>query len=172
MTNKTAFFPRVVRLVQKIEDTILISLLLTMITLAVLQIFLRNFFDSGIIWGDSLVRVLVLWIGLIGAMVASRTDNHISIDILSRYLPTRIKRYSSLVTHVFTVVVTALMAWFSLNFVRMEMGENLIAFANVPAWVCESIIPIAFAVISLRYALFSIQLFVQLVTQKQAVKKS
>jgi TRAP-type C4-dicarboxylate transport system permease small subunit len=171
MTNKTAFLPRVGRLVQKIEDTILISLLLTMITLAVLQIFLRNFFDSGIIWGDSLVRVLVLWIGLIGAMVASRTDNHISIDILSRYLPPRIKRYSSLVTHVFTVVVTALMAWFSLDFVRMEMGENLIAFANVPAWVCESIIPFAFAVISLRYALFSIQLFVQLVTQKQAVKK-
>jgi len=171
MTNKTAFFSRVVGLVQKIEDYILICLLLTMITLAVLQIFLRNFFDSGIIWGDSLVRVLVLWIGLVGAMVASRTDNHISIDILSRYLPARIKRYSSLATHVFTVVVTALMAWFSLNFVRMEMGENLIAFANVPAWVCESIIPIAFAVISLRYALFSIRLFVQLMTKKQATKK-
>lgn len=171
MTNKTALFPRIIRLIHKIEDTILISLLLTMITLAVLQIFLRNLFDSGIIWGDSLVRILVLWIGLIGAMVASRTDNHISIDILSRYLPTRIKRYSGLVTHVFTAVVTALMAWFSLDFVRMEMGENLIAFANVPAWVCESIIPIAFAAISLRYALFSIQLFVQLVTQKQTVKK-
>lgn len=171
MTNKFGALRPLVLLVQRIEDSILVGLLLFMITMAVLQIFLRNFFDSGIIWGDSLVRVLVLWIGLIGAMVASRTDNHISIDILSRYLPPRIKRYSNLVTHVFTVVVTALMAWFSLDFVRMEMGENLIAFANVPAWVCESIIPIAFAVISLRYALFSIQLFVQLVTQKKAVKK-
>lgn len=146
---------------RRLEDMILISLLLIMITMAVLQIFLRNFFDSGIVWGDSLVRVLVLWIGLIGAMVASRTDNHISIDVISRYLPSRIKRVTGFLVHVFAAVVTALMAWFSLRFVRMEMADNLIAFANVPAWVCESIIPVAFGVISLRYTLFSIKFFVR-----------
>ncbi len=160
-----------VSLVQKVEDYILICLLLIMITMAVLQIFLRNFFDSGIVWGDSLVRVLVLWIGLVGAMIASRTDNHISIDILSRYLPSEIRRFTSLATHVFTTVVTALMAWFSLAFVKMEMGVNLIAFANVPAWVCESIIPIAFGVISIRYALFSILVFIELVSKRQGGKK-
>ena len=160
-----------VSLVQKVEDYILIGLLRIMITMAVLQIFLRNFFDSGIVWGDSLVRVLVLWIGLVGAMIASRTDNHISIDILSRYLPSEIKRFSSLATHVFTTVVTALMAWFSLEFVKMEMEVSLKAFANVPAWVCESIIPIAFGVISIRYALFSIKAFVQLVSKKPGGKK-
>jgi TRAP-type C4-dicarboxylate transport system permease small subunit len=160
-----------VSLVEKVEDYILIALLLIMITMAVLQIVLRNFFDSGIVWGDSLVRVLVLWIGLVGAMIASRTDNHISIDILSRYLPSRIKRFASLATHVFTTVVTALMAWFSLEFVKMEMGVNLKAFANVPAWVCESIIPIAFGVISIRYALFSIKVFVELVSKKPGGKK-
>jgi len=171
MLNKTNVLPRVVSLVQKVEDYILIGLLLIMITMAVLQIFLRNFFDSGIVWGDSLVRVLVLWIGLVGAMIASRTDNHISIDILSRYLPSEIKRFTSLATHVFTTVVTALMAWFSLEFVRMEMGANLTAFANVPAWVCESIIPIAFGVISIRYALFSLSVFAELVSKRRGLKK-
>jgi len=171
MTNKSGVLGPITLLVQKVEDSILISLLLIMITMAVLQIFLRNFFDSGIIWGDSLVRVLVLWIGLIGAMVASRTDNHISIDILSRYLPPRIKRFTTLAVHVFTAVVTAVMAWVSLDFVKMEMEDKMIAFANVPAWVCESIIPIAFLVISIRYTLFSINLFVQLVPKKQAAAK-
>lgn len=171
MTNKPGVLRPLVLLVQRVEDSILISLLLVMITMAVLQIFLRNFFDSGIVWGDSLVRVLVLWIGLVGAMVASRTDNHISIDILSRYLPPRIKRFTTLAVHVFTAVVTAVMAWVSLEFVKMEMGDKMIAFANVPAWVCESIIPIAFLVISIRYTLFSINLFVQLVPKKQAAAK-
>ncbi len=166
MTNKTGFFQNLVTLVQRIEDYILVSLLLVMITMAVFQIFLRNFFDSGIVWGDSLVRVLVLWIGLIGAMVASRTDNHISIDILSRYLPSQIKRFTTLFTHLFTTVVTALMAWFSLSFVQMEMNDKLIAFANVPAWVCEVIIPIAFMVICIRYTLFSINSLVQLLPKK------
>jgi len=172
MINKPGFLRPLVLLLEKVEDSILVGLLLVMITMAVLQIFLRNFFDSGIVWGDSLVRVLVLWIGLVGAMVASRTDNHISIDILSRYLPSRIKEYTTLAVHVFTAVVTALMAWFSLDFVKMEMEDQLIAFANVPAWVCESIIPIAFLIISIRYTLFSINLLVQLVPKKRVPKKS
>ncbi len=48
-----------------------------------------------------------------------------------------------------------LAAYYSLLFVIMEKEDGLIAFANIPAWVCESIIPIAFAVISLRYLLYS-----------------
>jgi len=166
MTSKTGLFNSLVLLLQKLEDSILVGLLLIMITMAVLQIFLRNFFDSGIVWGDSLVRVLVLWIGLMGAMIASRTDNHISIDILSRYLPAQIKKITTLATHLFTAVVTALMAWFSLSFVRMEKIDNFIAFANVPAWVCELIIPIAFMVICIRYTLFSINSLTRLIPRK------
>ncbi len=142
------------RVFRKIEDTILVSLLMAMISLAVFQIFLRNVLDSGIIWGDSLVRVLVLWIGLVGAMVASRNDNHISIDVVSRYLPPKFKRFTTLFTHGFTAVVTALMAVFSIKFVRMEMADNYMAFAEVPAWACQIIIPIAFCIMCLRYLAF------------------
>ncbi len=156
MTNNAqSFFQKFVSLLQKIEDGILISLLLLMIVMAVLQIFLRNIFDSGILWGDSLVRVLVLWIGLMGAMVASRDYRHISIDVLSRYLPDSIKKMTTLIISIFTTVVCAIMAYYSFIFVIMEKEDGLIAFANVPAWVCESIIPISFTVISLRYLLYS-----------------
>lgn len=142
--------------VRKAEDALLVILLLAMITLAVLQIFLRNFFDSGIVWGDALVRVLVLWIGLTGAMAASRTDNHISIDAVSRFLPASVKPLSRLLTCLFTSGISGLMAWHSLRFVLMEKADGIIAFAGVPAWICESVIPAAFAMISLRYLLFFI----------------
>lgn len=138
--------------------------MLVMISMAVLQILLRNFLDAGLFWGDSLVRVLVLWIGLMGAMVASRTNNHISIDVISRYLPPGVKRYTTLLTHVFTCLVCGVMAWFSLAFVRMEMADGLTAFGKVPAWVCELIIPIAFFVMALRYLLFSIEIIQNLIS--------
>lgn len=149
---------RLIRRIRQAEDALLVILLLAMISLAVLQIFLRNFFDSGIVWGDSLVRVLVLWIGLTGAMAASRTDNHIKIDVVSRYLPRAAQPFSRLLTSLFTAGITGLMAWHSARFVLMEKADGLIAFAGVPAWVCEAIIPVAFAVICLRYLLFSIRL--------------
>lgn len=156
MASKTTHLTEdIIRILHKIEDGILIGLLLVMIFMAVLQIFLRNLFDSGIFWGDPLVRILVLWIGLIGAMVASRSNNHISIDLISRYLKGRIKRLTTLMTAVFTSVTCAVMAYFSLAFVIMEREDGLLAFANIPVWICESIIPFSFAVISLRYLLFS-----------------
>lgn len=145
---------RLIWVVRKTEDTLLVVLLLTMILLAVLQIFLRNFFDSGIVWGDTLVRVLVLWIGLAGAMAASRNDNHISIDVVSRYLPESLKPFSRVLTHLFTFAITALMAWHSCRFVLMEKADGIIAFAGIPAWICEAVIPVAFTIISLRYLLF------------------
>ncbi|HCY83728.1 MAG TPA: TRAP transporter small permease, partial [Desulfobacteraceae bacterium] len=114
----------------------------------------RNFFDAGIIWADPLVRVLVLWIGLIGAMAASRTDNHISIDIISRFLPSKVKQFTSLTVYIFTAVICGLMAWHSFRFVQMERMDKMAAFAGVPAWICEAIIPVAFAIICIRYTLF------------------
>jgi TRAP-type C4-dicarboxylate transport system permease small subunit len=58
-----------------------------MISLAFAQIVLRNGFDGGIVWADSLLRIMVLWIALIGAVVASRDQRHINIDLISRFLP-------------------------------------------------------------------------------------
>lgn len=153
--KKTSFIQTIIRSLQKIEDAVLIGLLLLMIFMAVLQIALRNLFDAGVLWGDPLVRILVLWIGLMGAMIASRDNHHISIDILSRYLPDRTKKLTTLIISIFTSVVCAIMTYFSLGFVMMEKADNLMAFATIPAWVCESIIPVSFAIISFRYLLLS-----------------
>lgn len=160
MTNKIISF------LHRVEDSILVGVLLTMLLMAVLQIFLRNFFSSGIIWGDAMVRVLVLWVGLLGAMVATRNNNHINIDIISRFLPAPIKNVSQLIVEIFAALVCAVMTWLSCKFILMEMEYEIIAFANMPSWVCEIIIPIAFAVICIRYSILSATSFIKLIKPK------
>jgi TRAP-type C4-dicarboxylate transport system permease small subunit len=149
------FLKRAQMALHRLEDAILVGLLLLMIGMAVTQIFLRNLFETGIVWSDVMVRILVLWVGLIGAMVASRQDNHISIDILDRYMPERAKVYTSFVIKLFTAWICAIVAYYSLLFVKMEFADGGIAFAQVPTWLCEAIIPFAFTVIALRYFLLS-----------------
>lgn len=151
------FTKRVRSVLYRIEDGILVGLLLLMIGLAVTQIFLRNLFDSGIVWSDILVRILVLWVGLLGAMVASREDNHINVDILDRYLPERAKPVVGIVVQLFTALICTVAAYFSLLFVQVEYADGGTLFAQVPAWVCESIIPFAFAVIAVRYFMLSFE---------------
>ena len=154
-SNKTPLIP-LIRGLHFVEDAILVGLLLAMIIMAVLQIFIRNFFDSGIFWGDGFVKVVVLWIGLMGAMIASRSHHHICMDVLSRFLPERFKRLSDLTVYVFTCIICALMTWHSLSFVFMEYQDGMTAFASVPVWICESIIPAAFGIMACRYLIFSV----------------
>ncbi|HJN49642.1 MAG: TRAP transporter small permease subunit [Pseudomonadales bacterium] len=142
-----------VRVIHLIEDSALVISLLTMMTVAVVQIALRNFFDSGMFWADSFVRILVLWVALLGAMVATRENNHIKIDVLSRYLPEHIDRHLSAVVGVVASVVCAVVAWYCAQFVLLESEDPSMAFAQVPHWVCELILPFAFAVMSLRFLL-------------------
>lgn len=154
--KKNTVGPKIIRFLEKIEDSLLIALLLIMISMAVLQIILRNLFESGILWADPLVRTLVLWIGLIGAMIASRNNHHINIDIITRYLPGLAQKISTLIICIFAAAVCTIMTYFSVAFVRMEKQDGMTAFADIPVWICESIIPVAFAVISVRYILLSI----------------
>jgi len=150
-----SFSKRVQITLHRLEDAVLVGLLLIMIGMAVTQIFLRNLFEAGIVWSDVMVRILVLWVGLIGAMVASRHDNHIAIDILNRYMPERAKVYANFVIKLFTALICTIVAYYSLLFVEMEFADGGIAFALVPTWLCEAIIPFAFSVIALRYFLLS-----------------
>jgi TRAP-type C4-dicarboxylate transport system permease small subunit len=75
------YVDRILVFLSRVEDVILVILLSTMIGMAAFQILFRNLFDAGIVWGDILVRILVLWLGLVGAMVATRTASILSTVI-------------------------------------------------------------------------------------------
>lgn len=138
-----------------IEDGILVALLLMMVLLAVAQILLRNLGDASIVWADPFLRVAVLWIGLLGAMIAARENSHIAIDIATRYLPEKIARVLAVLLALFTSAICALVGWHAFRFVRDEHEYAGMAFAQVPAWICEIIIPLAFAVMALRYLMIA-----------------
>lgn len=122
-----------------------------MLLLATLQICLRNFFDAGLLWAESLLRILVLWIAMLGAMVATREGSHININAVSRYLPENVARIISAVTCLTSSLICATIAWYSLKLVQFEYQDQTIAFASVPNWVCQSILPVGFVVMSIRF---------------------
>ncbi|GMT39745.1 MAG: hypothetical protein IEMM0001_0480 [bacterium] len=152
---------RGVKILHNIEDSLLVIILLSMVTLAFSQIVMRNLFDTGAFWLDPLLRVLVLWTGLLGALVATRQDKQISVDVLTRILPAKLKIISNIITRSFAAIVSAIIAWYSFRFLIDEWHSGVTAFASVPAWLTESIIPFGFAVIALRYTLQVAALLIQ-----------
>lgn len=153
MINSGSLPVRLIRLLHAMEDGILILLLTAMLLLAVTQIVLRNVFDSGLLWAGPLLRVMLLWLGLFGAMVASRYDKHVGIDVLSRLASEKWRPWLRTITDLFAALVCAIVAYHAGRFVLEEMTYATPAFAGIPAWTLEIVIPLAFGIIALRYLL-------------------
>jgi len=137
--------------INKIENFIVSFLLFSILLFSVFQIILRNVFGSGIIWSDSLLRISVLWLGLIGAIIASRHGKQISIDVLSQFLSTRSKAIIEKINYMLTAIICLIISYYSAQFVYLEYQDATIAFANIPSWLTEIIIPVSFFVMSIKY---------------------
>ncbi|MGR9045869.1 MAG: TRAP transporter small permease [Gammaproteobacteria bacterium] len=151
-------YRRLMTWLRRLEDLTLVTVLAAMIVLAIGQVMLRNVWSSGIAWADPLLRILVLWIALLGAMAATRDNNHISIDVLSKFLPNSLKKLAEALTHTFTAVICALLSWQGGRLMLLDYREATTAFASVPAWACELIIPFGFGIMSLRFFLYGLRL--------------
>jgi len=139
------------------EDAVLVLILSGMILLAASQIILRNFFGFGFIWADELLRMLVLWIAVAGAVAASRTDKHINIAVLDRFLPDKIGLVVKVIVDLFTAAVCLVVTWYSINFVQTSYEYQDVLMGNVPAWILQLVMPVGFGLISWRYLLFALK---------------
>lgn len=136
------------------ENTLLVSILISMVLLAGAQIFLRNIFDFSLFWADEMLRLLVLWLTLAGAMVASRMDKQIRIDVLDRFMSPKLQKLNRIFVNFFTASVCALFSWHSARFVMAsyEYGDTLLR--DTPAWLLQIILPIGFGLMAYRYLVF------------------
>ena len=129
----------------------LVLFVVAMIFLSFAQVVLRNFFDWGISWGDIGLRNMVLWVGFIGASLATKENRHITIDALTKFLSPSLKALSDVLTSFVSFLVGLIFVWASFHFVAVEKEAGGIAFLNVPFWTLEMIIPIGFSLISFRF---------------------
>ena len=138
---------------KRLIDTLLCLLLLAMVVLACLQIGLRTFFSSGLLWADPLLRHLVLWCGMLGAVVATRENKHIAIDVLGYLAPEQVKPWIGLVIDLFCSLVAAFLTWAAIIFVRNEVLFGNSPLLTIPSWGWNLIFPMAFFLITIHFLL-------------------
>lgn len=139
----------------RLEDALLAAMLLALLLLAVSQIGLRLFFDSGLVWAEPVSRLGVLWLALLGALGATRHRQHIMIDALPRLLGPRARRVMWTATQVAAAIVSALLAWYGTGMVMLEREAPVPFVGGIPSWVPMLAFPLGFGLMSLRFLLAS-----------------
>jgi TRAP-type C4-dicarboxylate transport system permease small subunit len=141
----------IILFLQNVEKWVLVLLISSLVAFAVLQIVLRNFFATGLVWGDDLLRHGVLWLSILGASRATVEKKHIRIDLLPRILPRRFTFITDIMCCLFSFLVCLVLFWTSWNFVQDERMLGDIAFASIPFWYLELIFPLGFGLMALRF---------------------
>lgn len=128
-----------------------------MIVLAVGQIAMRELFETGMIWADELVKLLVLWIAMLGSVAASRDDRHLRIDVLSHALSEKLISMARLVVEIFAAVICAVVTWHAFRWLQIEFEDQDTVLVDFPAWIAHAILPVAFILMTYRFALSSVR---------------
>jgi TRAP-type C4-dicarboxylate transport system permease small subunit len=141
---------RAIRFYDLLERWTIVLMMVLLVLFALYQIVLRNFFSTGIIWGDIFLRHVVLWIGFLGACRATTEEKHIHIDLSALISERWVRSLLGVLRIVFLTGVCAVLFYASWIFLGDEKSSGYFAFLDVPYWWLQTIFPLSFMVMTLR----------------------
>lgn len=157
MSRWIAFFGKLDKAGRIAENVALMAVLAGMVVVAFLQIIFREFFDTGVFWANELIRLMVLWLAMVGAVAACRDNRHIRIDLISHLLPDKFVTMIRIVVDLFAAVVCGIVAWLVWEFVKLEVELEFTVLGDLPVFPAHIIVPIAFALLCYRFVVLVIK---------------
>ncbi|MHB8474217.1 MAG: TRAP transporter small permease [Gammaproteobacteria bacterium] len=127
--------------------------LLSLLLLSLAQIAARNLFHTGLPLADSLTRYLVLYVAMLGAVLATEEDRHIKIDVGTALLP-RLVTVLQRPFHILSAVVCTLLSSAAWHFWREEWQYA----ATDEHWIAalEFILPFGFGLLALHFLILGL----------------
>ena len=157
----TAALARLDQAGRLVENVLLVTLLGGMMLVAVGQVIAREIFETGFFWAGELVRLMVLWLAMVGSIAACRENRHIRIDALSHLLSDRAVGIVRMLVDTFAAVVCGVIAWNAWRYLQLEIEFEDTVLTDTPAWVAHSVVPVAFALLSYRFLVSVLQTAVE-----------
>lgn len=116
-------------------------------------------FPNGFIWAQTVALVMTLWVGFLGASMATRDGKHLKVDAAERLFPERVRpvvgALSDLTAALFCLFLAALAVrycafWY--DALRESGGEaGRYEALPLPMFAAFAILPITFGTIGLRF---------------------
>jgi len=136
----------------RLEESVLAILLAFMTVLTFVQVVLRYAFNSGIVWSLEATTYAFAALVLVGMSYGVRTRTHITVDLFTRRMPKRMRRYVNLFAIVACLVYALLMLYGSSIFVdRLLTLGNYARDVPAPKWLLTATMPLGFALLAYRF---------------------
>lgn len=136
------------------ESFLLVTLLTIMVVMAFSQVIMRQFFGTGILWGDTFLRHLVLWVGFLGAALATAEGKQFAWDMGVTMLKPRPKAAANMLAHLATIIICIFLIRAAWLFCADEKAAGSVLFSMgdiaVPTWAFILILPGGFGLVAIH----------------------
>ena len=140
-----------IRMLNRIEETIIGLLLVSMTLLVFLEVVMRFGFGSGFLWSQELTLLMSAWFVMFGVSYGLKIGAHIGVDALVKKFPPLIKRVVSALAVLLSIGYCGLFiygGWIYLA--KMHMIDIELEDLPIPAWQAHSILVIGMVFLSIR----------------------
>jgi C4-dicarboxylate transporter, DctM subunit len=128
--------------------------LLGMALVPVTQTVMRKLFGADLPGSSVWVQHGTLWIGFLGALVATGRGKHLGLSTVE-LLPERARLAARIFGAMVTTAVVALLAYAAFELVKADRLRQDMLVGGIPTWWSECVMPVVFALIALRTAWLS-----------------
>ena len=129
----------------KLEKTAIVFIFGCLIIIIFVNILTRNLFQISFEVLFELAPIMVLWLSLLGASLALRSERHIKLEFLLRFCPNWMHSWAFRITSLFGMAVMMILFWASISFFK----EELMIF-GARGWL-SLISPLFFGIMTFRY---------------------
>lgn len=98
-------------LIRRLPSAVAGSALAGLVAMTIVAVVARYVFDAPLHWGEEMSGLLMIWIIMIGAIVAERDGQHLDIPLFVDLLPVRIRAAVDLAISALSIAVLAYAGW-------------------------------------------------------------
>lgn len=151
------------KILDRLEEWIVISMLAAMTLLTFVQVVLRYVFNSGFTWALEMTTIFFAAMIFVGISYGVRVGAHIGVDALVSKLPTGPRRATSIVVVLLCLLYAGLVIFGSWGYVS-KMYSVHIEMEDLPieVWMVRSLLPLGYLLLTFRF----VQVLWSLITGK------
>ncbi len=138
----------------RVEDVLIAVFMTSVVIISFSQILFRWLHINGLAWADGFMRYSVLWIAMIGAAIAAREYQHITVDIPRLLLKGRGLYLFRAIIDLLSAAIAVLLIISSWQNYQNEVEMQQMAFAGITTAEAIIIMPYCFVVITLRFLIY------------------
>jgi tripartite ATP-independent transporter DctM subunit len=136
----------------KLEKGTLVAAFLLAIALPLVDTVGRPLGGLHVPGSASYLEQITLWLAFLGGLLAVREGKHLTLSTVELFPEgSRRRRIARVLTYAVAAAVTAVLAYGSFKVVMADRQQGQVLPIGLPVWVSECVMPIAFALMAVRF---------------------